>query len=149
MQRRASGPETARPDPLHESPGHLVRRLHQNMVAAFAQVAGDTGISNVQYAALKAIEALGPSTQRTIAEYIAMEPSNMHGLLRRLGDRGLVSIHPDQRDRRRSEIRLTQAGRAMLRRLAPLERQVGPDFLAPLAAGEQAEFLRLLRKLVL
>ncbi len=134
---------------LHDSPGHLVRRLHQNMTAAFAQAMGGVDINNVQFAALKAIEALGPTTQRSIADYIAMEPSNMHGLLHRLQQRGLISIRPDPGDRRRSEIRLARPGRALLARLAPRERQVGPAFLAPLDAHEQAEFLRLLRKLVL
>ncbi len=134
---------------LHERPGHLVRRLHQNMVAAFTHLTAGYDVSNVQFATLKAIDALEPVTQRRVAAYIAMEPSNMHSVLRRLQARRLISVRANRGDKRRSEIRLTSSGRALLDALEPLELQVGSVLLEPLAADEREVFLRLLHKLVL
>jgi len=134
-------------DSLHQRPGHLLRRVHQSMVAAFSRLTAGYDITNVQFAALKAVAALGPATQRSIADYIAMEPSNMHSLLRRLEERRLISIRPDRGDARRSVIRLTAAGRALLHELDPLDARLGPAFMAALDEREQAEFVRLLAKL--
>lgn len=132
---------------LHDSPGHQLRRVYQNMAATFSRLTRDYDISNVQFAALKGIEALEPATQRDVARYIAMEPSNMHSLVRRLEERGLIRMRADRGDRRRSEITLSDAGRAMLAEVGPLEARVASGFLEALSDNERARFLRLLKKL--
>ena len=143
--KRPESRETA----LHDNPGHLVRRLHQDMLASFTRAMGVHEISNVQFAALKGIAALQPTTQRAVADYIAMEPSNAHSLLRRLAARKLITIRSDRGDKRRSMISLSTAGETLLAELLPLEAQVGPELLEPLSAAERKTFMKLLRNLVM
>lgn len=144
MNQTSLAPE---PTDLHESAGHLLRRVHQNMLLAFSQVMHDHDVTNVQFATLKAIATLEPATQREIAAFIAMEPSNMHSVLRRLQERGLVLVRQSRSDRRRHEIRLSKAGRALFSAIEPLEAEVGPRFLAALSDNERVQFVRLLKKL--
>ncbi|MGB1882228.1 MAG: MarR family winged helix-turn-helix transcriptional regulator, partial [Gammaproteobacteria bacterium] len=70
--------------------------------------------------------SLEPATQKEIAAFIAMEPSNMHSVLRRLQERGLVLVRQSRSDRRRHEIRLSKAGRTLFSAIEPLEAEVGP-----------------------
>ena len=134
--------------PLHSHAGHLIRRLNQRMLATFAEKLAGTDVSNVQFAALEATSILEPTTQKEIADFIAMEPSNMHNLLGRLRERKLISITVDQRDPRRNVVRLTSSGRKLLEQVRPLEALVEPALLATLTANEKAQFIKLLRKLV-
>lgn len=134
--------------PLHLHAGHLIRRLNQRMLATFAEKLAGTDVSNVQFAALEAINILEPTTQKEIANCIAMEPSNMHNLLARLRDRKLLSITVDKRDPRRNMVRLTNNGRKLLEQVRPLEALVEPALLSVLTANEKAQFIKLLRKLV-
>ena len=134
--------------PLHLNAGHLIRRLNQRMLATFAEKLAGTDVSNVQFAALEAINILEPTTQKEIANFTAMEPSNMHNLLARLRDRKLLSIAVDKRDPRRNMVKLTNNGRKLLEQVRPLEALVEPALLAALTTNEKAQFIKLLRKLV-
>ncbi|MEM7469669.1 MAG: MarR family transcriptional regulator [Pseudomonadota bacterium] len=134
--------------PLHQHAGHLIRRLNQRMLSTFSEKLSGMDVSNVQFAALEAISLFEPTTQKEIADYIAMEPSNMHNLLARLRDRKLISITIDQRDPRRNRVRLTNKGRNLLETVRPLEAQVEPALLAELSASEKAHLIKLLQKLV-
>ncbi|MGR8948721.1 MAG: MarR family winged helix-turn-helix transcriptional regulator [Gammaproteobacteria bacterium] len=133
---------------LQDKLGHQVRRLNQKMLSIFAENVSGFDISNVQFAALEAIAALGPTTQKEIAKYIAMEPSNTHSLLRRLRDRDLISIEVDELDSRRNEVDLTRAGWKLLLDVRPFEDQVEPALLAALSETERKQFARLIKKLV-
>lgn len=133
---------------MHNKVGHLVRRLHQNMVSTFSEKLAGFDISNVQFAALEAINTLEKGTQKEVADFIAMEPSNMHALLRRLSDRGLISITADKTDPRRNFVQLTKSGWDLLSEMRPKEALVQPTLLSKLNPTEQARFLQLMKKLV-
>ena len=133
---------------LHNKLGHLIRRLHQNMVSTFSEKLTSFDISNVQFAALEAINSLEKCTQKEVADYIAMEPSNMHALLRRLNDRGLISITADRIDPRRNFVQLTKSGWDLLNDMRPKEALVQPALLAKLNKDEQEQFMSLLKRLV-
>lgn len=134
--------------PLHEKAGHLIRRLNQRMLATFSEKLADFDISNVQFAALEAISDLGSATQKDIASYIAMEPSNTHTLLKRLRDRKLITIGVDRADPRRNLVRLTATGRELLMLVRPFEEQVEPSLLQSLNETEKKQFIKLIKKLV-
>jgi len=148
MSARVEDMEPVSRSDLHTNAGHLIRRLHQRMVSIFAEKLSGTDVSNVQFAALEAISSLEPTTQKEIADYIAMEPSNTHALLRRLRDRKLISISADQRDGRRNAVRLTKTGGNLLAAIRPLEEEVEPALLASLSASERDQLIRLMTKIV-
>ena len=133
---------------LHGKVGHLIRRLHQNMVASFSEKLAGFDITNVQFAALEAVSYLGKSTQKEIADFIAMEPSNMDVLLRRLNERGLISIGADRIDPRRNLVQLTKSGIDLLADMRPKEALVQPALLSSLTAQEQDQFMGLIKKLI-
>ena len=133
---------------LHNKLGHLIRRLNQRMLATFGEKLTGFDISNVQFAALEAIRALEPTTQKDIATYIAMEPSNTHSLLKRLRERKLITIGVDRADPRRNLVRLTDSGRKLLSTVKPLEEQVEPSLLAALTPSERKQFIKLIKKMV-
>jgi DNA-binding MarR family transcriptional regulator len=158
---------------LEELPGHCIRRLQQIAVAIFLEETAATGVTPVQYAALQAVanqEAMreavtGVATtaragsaaeppsapaidQRTLARLIGFDTSTIAGVIDRLEARGLLRRHASPADRRVRLLALTDEGRAMLDRVVPGMRRAQERMLAPLPAGERAEFLRMLRTLV-
>lgn len=140
-------PAASRPMPLHDMPGHLFRRLHQQGVALFGQHAGDA-LTPVQYAALHAIGAWPGSDQSTIARAIACDKATVGAVLDRLQARGLVERAADAADRRAWRLHPTDEGRALLERLEPAVAAIQRELLAPLDPAEVVQLMRLLGKLV-
>lgn len=82
-----------------------------------------------------------------IARLTAVEKAGISRALAALERRGLVERTWSEADGRRSQVSLTPAGRALLRRLVPaaLERQA--SLVCALTAAERRTFFRLLEKL--
>ena len=76
-----------------------------------------------------------------------MDPATIQGVIRRLAERALIADRPDPRDRRRTLLRLTTAGRALVVGLLGAGFAVSDETLAPLSAAERETFLGLLRRL--
>ena len=133
---------------LQGLPGHYIRRLHQIAVAIFLQETEAHGVTPVQYAALHAVGDTPEIDQRTLARSIGLDTSTIAGVLDRLESRGLLlrSASPD--DRRVRRLTLTDDGRALLRILVPDMLRAQQRMLDPLPKGERAEFMRMLRVLV-
>lgn len=134
--------------PLHDMPGHLFRRLHQQGVALFAHLSGDVDLTPVQYAALHAIGAWPDSDQSTIARAIACDKATVGSVLDRLQAKGLVERIADTADRRAWRLRATADGLALLDRLEPVVASIQRQLLAPLTDAEAAQLKVLLGKLV-
>ncbi len=130
--------------PLHLTPGHLLRRAHQRNVALFLESTAAFQITPLQFAVLKALDELGPSTQRSISTHIAMEPSNTHPMLRRMQESGLIEIAPDEQDKRRSVISMTEAGQDMLNKVLLFELESEKRLLENLDEAQKQSFLELL-----
>ncbi len=133
---------------LHQRAGHLLRRAHQRNVATFLETTAAFKITPLQFAVLKALEELGPSTQRSISSYIAMEPSNIHPMLHRMTAGDLVTMVPDPEDKRRSIISMTDEGRGLLERIRPLEEESNELLLQVLNEEQKKQFLELLNIVV-
>ena len=99
-----------------------------------------TGLSAFHFAVLALLEEDPRETQAMIADALGYDRSHIVRLLDELEERELVVRKRDPEDRRRHVVKLTVDGRAMLRRLRAVVRQLEDDFLAPLDA-EQREAL--------
>jgi DNA-binding MarR family transcriptional regulator len=137
--------ETLKPGAL---PGLLGYRLRLAQQAVFRDFARSVGrLSPGRVGLLLLIEANPGVTQSRLARAVGIDRSTLVGLIHALQDAGLVQRRRGE-DRRTNGLWLTAAGDAQVaslkRRIATHERRIA----AKLNAGERAQLLALLAKLV-
>ena len=133
---------------VEEQIGYLLRRAHQRASAIFAAELGDIfEITPTQYTALVKLRDLGAQSQNHLGRLTAMDPATIQGVIRRLEERHLLERSLDPGDRRRSMLRLTEAGADLVNAMIPKGITVTSATLAPLDIEEQRTLLALLRRL--
>jgi MarR family transcriptional regulator, temperature-dependent positive regulator of motility len=133
---------------LDDLPGHLIRRLHQIAVSAFAaqlEVAG-SDLTPVQYAALHTLAQNPGVDQATLAGMIAYDKVTIGGVLSRLEARGLVARGVSITDRRSRILQITPLGEQTLDQISEPVLKAQGDMLRGLSKVETETFMRLLRK---
>lgn len=133
-----------------EAPGHLARRFQQIAVAIFyAEVeAADCDLTPVQYAALARIADAPGLDQATLAGLIAYDRTTIGGVVDRLVEKGLVAREISRKDRRARELRITDTGAAILKKIAPAVAETQRILLSGLGEKEAAQFMKLLKKAI-
>lgn len=93
--------------------------LRQFMAFSESQ-ARNVGLTPQQHQALLAIRGAAPeaATIGYVAEKLLLKPHSASGLISRLEEAGLVERQPDERDQRRSLLRLTEQAESLLRALS-------------------------------
>ena len=138
---------TRLPQELVESTTFLLKRLgfaaKDRTLAAYEE----TGLHPYHHAVLLVLDEGAPETQGSIADTLGYDRGQLVGLLDELEERELVERKRDPNDRRRHVVRLTPAGKKMLRRLRTLSGQIEDDFLAPLDEGQREALYSLLLRL--
>lgn len=86
-------------------------------------------------------------SQRELADFLRLDPSQIVSLVDALEQRGLVLRAPDPRDRRSKVIRPTAAGVELHQRAAAAVRVAEDTSLAPLDGPERDQLRVLLRKI--
>lgn len=132
---------------VEEHIGHLLRRAHQRASSIFQSYMGHVQITPTQFAALTKLRDEGELSQNHLGRLTAMDPATIQGVTRRLIDRGLVQIRPDETDKRRMLLRLTDTGLELTEDIIPFGFDITDDTLEPLSPEEQELFLRLLTKI--
>ncbi|WP_193183006.1 MarR family winged helix-turn-helix transcriptional regulator [Nisaea sediminum] len=134
---------------IHGMAGHLIRRLNQISVSVFQDRMKAEGfdLTQVQYAAMAALNDNPGVDQATLAGFIAYDRATMGSVLDRLVERGWIGRRVSDRDRRARELHLTAEGAALLHTVSPVVREIQGLILDGLDAAEQTEFLRLAAKL--
>lgn len=134
---------------IYDLPGHLIRRLHQISVSAFAAETSAAGfdLTPVQFAALGTLAENPGIDQATLAGLIAYDRVTIGGVIARLEGRGLILRETSAADRRAKKLRLTERGEAVLRTALPAVRRTQEVILKDLSAEERETFLALLSKM--
>ena len=138
------------PDPafrLDEQIGHLLRRAYHAASGHFAQRLKPYRLKPQQFATLARLAEMGPTAQTELGASVRMARANIHVMVERLKARGLVETRSDPDDSRRRIVALSEAGRALVETLVPLDLASTEDALAPLDARERETLYRLLRKI--
>jgi DNA-binding MarR family transcriptional regulator len=114
----------------------------------FLHTITDLGLSFPQAHALKVLRPGNPIAMRELASSLHCDPSNITGIVDRLGDRGLVERGSAPGDRRVKTLMLTEEGTALRMRL--LDRlSEPPPGLGRLSSAEQRLLRDLLRRALL
>jgi MarR family transcriptional regulator, temperature-dependent positive regulator of motility len=134
----------------HDMPGHLARRFQQIAVAVFLAEVEEAGydLTPVQYAALVAVNGNPRLDQVTLAGLIAYDRTTITGVVDRLVQKGLIARHESSRDRRARELKITDAGRRVLRGSTPAVEAVQRTLVRGLTEKEAKELVRLLQKAI-
>jgi len=133
---------------LNLKPGHLIRRAQQIAVAVFMEECGRFDITPVQYAALTAIDHQPDIDATRLSQLIALDRSTTGSVLERLEAKSLVVRSPSPGDRRVKLLRLSDGGRALLRKVDAAVERAQSRIVAPLRPEERKTFMRLLTQLV-
>ncbi|MGH3564435.1 MAG: MarR family winged helix-turn-helix transcriptional regulator [Pseudonocardia sp.] len=142
-----TGTPAAPPDRLWRLPSWLIIRLYPPANRLVVDALGVPG-ARADYAVLASLVEFGAMSQAELGRRLAVDRSDMAGLITHLAQERLVLRAPDPGDRRRNAITITRSGR---RRLAALQRRVEraqDELLAPLSAARRAEFIATLQELV-
>ena len=132
---------------LEEQIGFLLRKAHQRASAIFQTTIGDPTVTPTQYSALVKLRDEGELSHNHLGRLISVDPATIQGVVRRLGGRRLIARKPDSKDRRRTRLALTPAGRALVEALRANGPEVSRRTLEPLSGGERATLLALLARL--
>ena len=132
---------------LDDQIGHLLRRASQQASANLAGRLAGHGLTTAQYVVLARLAETGAASQNQLGRLVAMEPANIHGIVGRLGERGLVTTAPDSADRRRLLVSLTRIGTLLIQQVRPMAADASAATLAPLAVAERETLIALLRQL--
>ena len=128
--------------------GYLLRRAHQRATALFQANIGDPGTTPTQFTSMVKLGERGELSQNLLGRLVGMDKATTQGVVRRLRDRELIAARPDPDDARRTLLRLTPEGEAMLARLVANGPRVSAKTLKPLDAAEQRTLLSLLSRLI-
>ena len=149
MKPRDAGAASASSEYIVEDQvGHLLRRAHQRATAIFLAELGEKfSVTPTQYAALVKLHDLGEISQNQLGRLTAMDPATIQGVIKRLEERRLIERAGDPEDKRRTTLRLSEAGEALVVAMIPSGIGVSEATLTPLDAEERRVFLALLRRL--
>ncbi|MBV1902460.1 MAG: MarR family transcriptional regulator [Marinosulfonomonas sp.] len=130
---------------LDEQIGHILRRASQRHASIFQARMAD--LTPTQFAAVIKLAEIGECSQNRLGRLTAMDVATIKGVVDRLHKKGFVTLRPDQTDKRRTLISLTQNGVARIDELHRTGASISSDTLDPLSTSERRNFLRLLQKI--
>lgn len=103
--------------PLSERLGYVMRRAQIAIFEDFIAACAEHDIRPGQYSVLTLIEHNPGSSQTQIAEAVGIKKTNFVALIDRLEKRDLIERKPTPNDRRSHSLHLTDAGKALMRKL--------------------------------
>lgn len=122
--------------------GHLARISQAHTEASLEQV----GLRPRQLVTLTLLREAGPSTQQSLASAIAIDRTNLVGLLNELETAGLVRRRRSEQDRRRHIVELTPAGERKLRAAEEALARAEAELLHGLDERERQTLYELLQR---
>lgn len=94
--------------------GFHLRMASAAVARDFARAVSDLDLTQKQYAVLELVAANAHVSQADVARALGSDRATMMAVAARLETRGLLARQRSARDGRRQELRLTEAGRALL-----------------------------------
>jgi MarR family transcriptional regulator, organic hydroperoxide resistance regulator len=147
-----------RPELLNDGTDRDFRKLVHNIFAFMARHetirdghARQIGLAGVEYTILISIGHLGLDGDvnvKTIADHLHMSGAFVTTVTSKLPTLGLVEKTQDSVDRRRISLAITENGKALLRKLAPYQREINDVEFSPLNREDFQAVSRILEALI-
>ena len=147
-----------RPELLNDGTDRDFRKLVHNIFAFMARHetirdghARQIGLAGVEYTILISIGHLGLDGDvnvKTIADHLHMSGAFVTTVTSKLQTLGLVEKTQDSVDRRRISLAITEKGKALLRQLAPYQREINDVEFGPLSREDFQAVSRILEALI-
>lgn len=126
------------------SVGFLLGRAHRRHRALWEDRLGPLGLTAPRAAVLRLVAQHPGCSQRDVARELATDPMNARRLVADLATRGLLTRERAARDRRREQLRLTDAGHRLASRVAGEAQELTTDLAARLGLERYATLSHLL-----
>lgn len=123
----------------------LLARANALSIAAGNAALSPLGLKARSYSVLAAAADSDGRTQRDIAAYLRLDPSQVVALVDDLQARGWVERRPDPADRRANVVVATNAGRDVYARASAAARTAEERLHVALSGAERAQLAELLR----
>lgn len=141
-------PLDRRPPTLLEQPSYLASQVSKYGRRLIESALAERGLGLIHYAVLTALDDLGPLSQQELASSLDFDKSHLVAHIDSLEGRGLATRAKDPADRRRNQVGLTSAGKALVDELHPIGRRSQQGLLDSLSAAEQTTLVSLLRRVL-
>jgi MarR family 2-MHQ and catechol resistance regulon transcriptional repressor len=125
----------------------VLSRAYQALLQHAKSDIGRSELTVAEFGALEALHHKGPLLLGDLQRKLLVSSGGVTWLVDRLAQQGLVIRRPSPDDRRASFVELTRKGESLIARLFPEHIEAMSRALAGLSPREQAEAVRLLRKL--
>ena len=126
----------------------LLRNTHRLYTRGLLRLIRGHGVTTImQWWVLRQLWNEDGLTQRDLSENIGLFDSGMVAVLNALEEKGLVERRRNKDDRRKINVCLTKAGRALERKLLPLADRVSGAAIGGLAESEREALWAMLNRL--
>lgn len=129
---------------IYSMPGHLLRRCQQISIAIFLDECRDYDIRHLEYAVLKAVDALPDVDQITLAGSIAIDRTSIGRIVGRLERKQYITRYKRKDDARVNCVRISRKGKALLQELDPIVQRVEQRIVEPLTSAQRIQFMEIL-----
>lgn len=144
----AGSPDYDPPHRITQLPSWLAGQLASAGARLVADALAANGLRRPHFTVLSALAEQGAASQAALGRRLAIDPSEMHAVLRELDRSGYVARVRDPQDRRRNLVELTPTGVRALKRLDKQIDAAQEALVAPLSAADRRQLRRLLTQLV-
>jgi DNA-binding MarR family transcriptional regulator len=133
---------------MHGLLGYSVARADISLRRAFMEVGRELDVRPAEYSALVVLAHNDDVSPGALGKALSISAPNLAVMLERLNTRGLISRTPRKEDRRGHVIKLTVAGKQLVKRGKALEPLAEGRVTSRLTPAERALLVELLQKIV-
>jgi DNA-binding MarR family transcriptional regulator len=139
---------TSRDHGLMNSALHLLHRAGQRADELFSATMGQNDLTPRQFAVLKSVAKSEDLSQTALVQDTGIDRSTLADIVRRLIKKGLLQRRRTSHDARMYAVRLTSAGRDLLKAAEPAARSTEEQLLSVLPVRQRSAMIEALSTLV-
>ena len=127
--------------------GYLLGQANHALYKDFDAQVRARGLSSIDCRVLATLHDGDPLTVSQLAQEVLSKQPTVTKLVQRMADQGWVALHADASDQRRTLVKVTPAGRRLVKPLVEAAREHEARILRSLGATEKAALRKLLEKI--